>query len=162
MDDELLQLEAELKRLRPRAPSPAIRAQIERQFAAEAPRRVVVRFPRYAWLALPAAAAVAGLLVFNAAPRRDIPSEHRSQSSTSRVTREPVASSVAQFKPVAARDLLLESQDEGVVTLADGTPARRTRESHLDTITWKDPRTNASVTWSVPRDEVRVVPISYE
>jgi hypothetical protein len=32
----------------------------------------------------------------------------------------------------------------------------------VDTITWKNPRTNASVRWTVPREEVRVVPVKFQ
>jgi len=45
------------------------------------------------------------------------------------------------------------------VTLDDGTTARRLRQSYLDRITWKNPETNASLVWSVPREEIRVVPV---
>ena len=48
------------------------------------------------------------------------------------------------------------------VTLADGTPARRERIQFVDTITWRNPRTNASLTWTVPREEVRVVPVVWQ
>jgi hypothetical protein len=48
------------------------------------------------------------------------------------------------------------------VTLADGTAARRVRSSYVDTITWKNPKTNASLRWSVPRDEVRVMPVVFQ
>ena len=40
----------------------------------------------------------------------------------------------------------------------DGTPARRVRARYLDTYTWRNPATNASLKWSVPRDEIRVLP----
>jgi hypothetical protein len=68
----------------------------------------------------------------------------------------------AAFKPVAAENLLVEARDEGYVTLDDGTTARRVRRSYVDTITWQDPRTNASLVWSVPREEVRVVPVLFQ
>ena len=58
--------------------------------------------------------------------------------------------------------LLYAAQNDGLVTLSDGTPARRERLNYIDTITWKDPRTNASVRWSVPREEVRVVPVNFQ
>jgi hypothetical protein len=48
------------------------------------------------------------------------------------------------------------------VTLADGTPARRVRQSYVDKITWENPRSNASLVWSVPREEVRVVPVNFQ
>jgi hypothetical protein len=31
----------------------------------------------------------------------------------------------------------------------------------VDTYTWKNPRTNASIKWTVPRDEIRVIPATY-
>ena len=65
-------------------------------------------------------------------------------------------------KPVAAEKVLYAARDEGLVTLEDGTTARRERLSYVDTITWKNPRTNASLTWSVPREEVRVVPVHFQ
>jgi hypothetical protein len=68
----------------------------------------------------------------------------------------------APLKPVAAENLLVVASDEGLVTLDDGTPARRERRQYVDTITWKNPRTNASLTWSMPREEVRVVPIVFQ
>src|ERR1017187_7775732 len=52
--------------------------------------------------------------------------------------------------------------DPGYVMLAAGWPARRMREAHLDTIVWKDPRSAASLQWSVPREEIRIVPVSFQ
>ena len=69
---------------------------------------------------------------------------------------------VAVFKPVSAENLLYAQRDDGLVTLADGTTARRYRSSYVDTITWKNPRTQASLRWSVPRTEERVVPVSFQ
>ena len=76
----------------------------------------------------------------------------------------PVAATAneAVFKPVAAENVLYAVSDEGLVTLDDGTSARRERLSYVDTITWKNPRTNASVRWTVPREEVRVVPVKFQ
>jgi hypothetical protein len=73
----------------------------------------------------------------------------------------PAANPIA-FKPIAAENLLVDARDEGLVTLDDGTAARRERLRYVDTITWKNPRTNASVRWSVPREEVRVVPVNFQ
>lgn len=142
MDDELHQLEAELKRLRPAAPSSEMLARLERELAPH-----VRRPSRLWWLwvgALPAAA-IAGLLLL--ASRREPP---------------PAAAAPALFEPVAAENLLYAMHDEGLVTLDDGTTARRERFNSVDTITWKNPRTNASVRWTVPREEVRVVPVSFQ
>lgn len=147
MDDELLEFEAELKRLRPMAPSRDLVARIERELESP-PKRVM----RAWWLlvgAMPVAAALAIMIAF-------VVSRDRTREDTADV-RPP-----APFQPVAAENLLYSAQDEGFVTLADGTPARRERFSYVDTITWKNPRTNASVRWSVPREEVRVVPVNFQ
>jgi hypothetical protein len=141
MDDELHELESELKRLRPLAPSPAVATGIGRALAA--PRR------RYwAWTALPLAAAFAGVILW-----RDRPALPGPVSAP--------AGTAATYKPVSAENLLLSQRDEGLVTLSDGTTARRYRSSYVDTITWKNPRTQASLRWSVPRTEERVIPVSF-
>lgn len=144
MDDDLRELEAELRRLRPRAPSRRLEGRLEAKLGSERP--LTRGFLRAAWLALPVAAA--WLLAF-AAMRR-----HSSSAAGPGTT--------DSFKPIAAENLLLDARDEGYVTLADGTTARRVRQSYLDTFTWRDPRTHASLTWSLPREEVRVVPVVFQ
>ena len=66
------------------------------------------------------------------------------------------------LKPIQVENVLLGADDEGLVTLADGTQARRERLRYIDTVVWKNTRTNASLTCSVPREEVRVVPIVFQ
>jgi hypothetical protein len=142
MDNELDPLEAELRRLRPIAPS----RDLERALGAElsaGPRRSAKPL---AWLALPIGAAIAGLVAW----------------WPERIDKERTASDGAVFKPVAAQNVLLASTEQGGVTLADGTPARRVRRAYLDTITWENPRTHASLIWTVPREEVRVTPIDFQ
>ena len=154
MDDELQQLEAELKRLRPAAPARGLLARLERDLTPAPARRVTPLW----WLwagALPVAAALALLVAFNL--RRDQPGEPAGAAPV-----EVAASLPPAFKPVAAENLLYAASDEGLVKLDDGTAARRERLSFVDTITWKNPRTNASVRWSVPREEVRVVPVNFQ
>ena len=139
MDDELRALEAELSRLRPVAPSPGLSARVGRELG---PRgRLATLWP---WIALPAAAAASAVfMVFRDRPASGAPA-------------------VAVFKPVAAQQVLLSARDEGYVQLGDGTPAHRFRASYVDTITWEDPQGHASLRWSVPRDEVRVIPASFQ
>ncbi len=66
------------------------------------------------------------------------------------------------YRPVKAVNVLYDLQDEGPVLLEDNTPARRVRARYVDTYTWKNPATNASLKWSVPRDEVRVMPARFQ
>jgi hypothetical protein len=164
MDDDLKQLEAELQRLRPAAPSKALEARVARDLAAPAPS--VARRPRAAvhWLwsaALPIAAALAVVAL--------LPGQRRERTNADSSTAPRMASvsigatpGSSALKPVAAENVLYSAQDEGLVTLEDGTTARRERLNYVDTITWKNPRTNASLTWTVPREEVRVVPVNFQ
>ena len=145
------QLEAELKQLQPAAPPRRLVENIASDLSRESRPRSV---PRVAWpwaVALAAATALVFLL-----------------PQFGNKTVAPVASAVhaaspeSALKPVAAENVLVSAKDEGLVTLDDGTPARRERLQYVDTITWRNPRTNASLTWTVPREEVRVVPVAFQ
>lgn len=158
MDDELQDLEAELKRLRPSAPSPALISRIERELRERPAGRPAASAPWFWIAALPAAAAVAvAWTVFFHSPAKSGKTGTLAASPPRVVVESPV-----EMKPVAAENVLVSARDEGLVTLEDGTAARRERLQFVDTITWKNPRTNASLVWTVPREEVRVVPISFQ
>jgi hypothetical protein len=147
MDDELEDLEAELSRLRPAAPRLDLLERIQRDLA---PRRRGIR--GWLWAALPAAAALAAAAVLG--------TRWAARPAADASARPPFRTPA--LKPVAVRDVLVGSRDDGYVKLADGWPARRLREVHLDTIVWKDPRSAASLQWSVPREEIRIVPVSFQ
>jgi hypothetical protein len=151
MDDDLQQFEQELKRLRPALPSPQLRARLHRDL----PPHRRARLRGWAWLAVPMVGAVAAVVAFSLSSNTPAPGE----IPTGAVTAPVVAPS---FKPIGSEKLLIDARDEGYVTLADGTPAHRVRQSYVDTITWKNLQTNASLKWSVPREEVRVVPVSFQ
>lgn len=142
MDEELKQLEAELRRLRPVAPPASLAMAMEQRLV----RRRQGWIVRWSWVALPMAAALAFLVM----RRPDV------IAPAAPVVIPPL------FRPVAAQNLLLSSEDDGYVQLADGTTARRLRQSYIDTITWQNPRTKASLKWTVPREEVRVVPVLFQ
>jgi hypothetical protein len=150
MDDDFSSLEKELTRLQPARPS----ANMERQLEAEL--STTTRQSRPGWwsaaIALPIAAAVA-LAVFTA--RRATPS-----GTGSVAAEKPAGKDV--LKPVTAENVLYAATDEGMVTLANGVPAHRERLKFVDKITWENPRTRASLTWTIPREEVRVVPVRYQ
>ncbi len=160
MDNELNQLEAELARMRPAAPSRALLQRIGAELVPVAAKRT---FTWIEWIlagALPAATII--VLVFTQVSRPG-PAETRPNVITTSSPRDSArATSGLPLKPVAAEKLLVSADDEGLVTLSDGTRARRERLHFVDTITWKNPHTNASLTWSVPREEVRVVPVAFQ
>jgi hypothetical protein len=152
MDDDLQKFENELRELRPVAPARTLMARIECELARDESAPPAAR-AWWLWAgALPAAAALAVMVAMavkrSEAPRIDEP--------------RPAAESQALLKPVAAENILYAARDEGLVTLDDGTPARRARLSYVDTFIWENPRTNASLKWSVPREEIRVVPVSFQ
>lgn len=154
MDDELQHLEAELTRLRPASPSRALRDRVARSLAREAAQRSTPLVRLMWFAALPAAAALAVALVqFSRRGPAPLPADRNSVA---------VTPGDAPLKPVAAENVLVSARDEGLVTLDDGTPARRERLQFVDTITWKNPRTNSSLRWSVPREEVRIVPVIFQ
>ena len=161
MDDETRQLEAELTRLRPITPSRALVRRIETELAtASVPRRTIPWFEWCLAAALPAAALIVLLLT-------QFPRAGDARVNSGATPNEPLSVAGGSFregalKPVAAEKVLVSADDEGLVTLADGTQARRERLRYVDTITWKSPRTNASLTWTVPREEVRVVPVAFQ
>jgi hypothetical protein len=146
MDDDFRDLESELGRLRPSAPRSGLLGRIKRDLE---PRHVAVR--GWLWAAMPAAAALAVAAAVEirwwVPPAPGVPA--------------PVRAAPA-FRPVAVRDILVDSRDEGYVVLADGRPAHRMLEAHVDTIEWRDPRSAASLQWSVPREEIRLVPVSFQ
>jgi hypothetical protein len=161
MDEELQQLEAELKRLRPLAPARDVADGIARELAAAPqPRRNF-----WAWTALPLAAMAAGFMLLQERPAAPVsiiastpPTAQPAAPSPANVAVNPPAA----YKPVSAENLLYAQSDDGLVTLADGSTARRTRSSYVDTITWKNPRTQASLKWTVPRTDERVVLVSFQ
>lgn len=170
MDESLQELENELKTLQPRRAPARWLNQINRELAAELP---VSARPRYTtastlrswkWLgwrtaALAAAVALLATVVlvqFNRRqPAADAPA--LAVAPVAPVTREEAPI----YHPVAAANVLYDLKDEGAVKLGDNTSARRVRARYVDTYTWKNPQTNASLKWTVPRDEVRVIRATY-
>jgi hypothetical protein len=137
MDNELKQLEEELRGFRPLAVPAALLERIEHDLAPR-PRRWKI------WIPIPVLFAVAVVALV--------------------LLREPsVAKNGAPvFQPVSARSTVVTATDDGYLTLSDGSLVKRTRQSAVDTVTWKDPASRASLTWSVPREDVTVTPVSFQ
>ncbi|MFZ9681579.1 MAG: hypothetical protein ACO3DQ_00010 [Cephaloticoccus sp.] len=148
MDKDLEILEKELTALRPRLPGRTLDGRIAARLQPRRPAQIV-------WLALPLAAAVAVVFAWQM-PRGVTPPPVAEEANPSPAKAE------SQFKPVATQNLLYDARDEGVVTLADGSKARRVSRSYVDTVVWRDPRSNASIKWSVPRDEVRLTHLTLQ
>lgn len=167
MNDDFSDLEAELKRFRPRAPSAELRSRLAAvldQPVAPNARAKRTHARILSWLfwkqALwPSATFALVVFVFSLAGRNQslIPPSDAGMRLMSGANLAAPAPDI--YKPVSAENVLYEASDEELVVLDDGTAARRVFERYLDTYTWRNPRTNASLRWTVPRDEVRVIPV---
>lgn len=149
--DDLSKLEADLRGLRPVPVSAALTARIARDLAESAAPKREAPLNWFWAVAVPAAAAVVAMLL-------QVLPERRAENALAAAARP----AETQLKPVAAENVLVSVRDEGLVTLEDGSPARRERLRYVDTIQWRNPRTNASLIWTMPREEVRVVPVVFQ
>jgi hypothetical protein len=140
---------------------------LERELGpASAPRRYTTATSLRSWkwagwsLAGAAAVAVGFLLVgISRLPVSPFPRT----AATSRAAPTPEAVPVAnRYEPVRASSVLYEMKDDGLAMLPDNTQGRQVRYRYVDTYTWKNPATKASLKWSVPRDEVRLVQASLD
>jgi hypothetical protein len=161
------ELEAELKKLRPRAASPELSARIERGLADEVSGRTATAgvLPKRRnfgvnWLGLGLGLAAAAALLVLARVNVDGPAKRQSV----------VAMTPAPFSPPLPADSLVpagmtqvvyNSKDEGL-HFAEGAdePMRRMRSQKRETMQWKNPKTGASLRVSYPKEEVTLIPIS--
>ena len=167
-------LEAELKQLRPTAPSPDLATRIERALA-EAPAadtRTAGVLPkpriRLNWftLGLGLAAATAFLLL----ARTDV--DRVPDTAPKIAANTPAPEPVPQQPPnavTATRGFVAEGltrvvynrRDEGLTFPEDAEqPVRRVRSHSRETMQWKDPATGASLRVSYPTEEVEFIPIA--
>ena len=178
MDNPQEDTERELQALRPRPPSAALWQRIERDLAdsaaAQKPRyRSATTLTSWKWAGWQIAAAAAAVAILTTAGVMRLVSHPTGPEATAPVnvavtpgTASPQMASAAPsvasdlYRPVKATNLLYDMADEGLVRLDNDLEARRTRYRFVDTITWKNQSGNATVRWSIPREEVRFIPVS--
>jgi hypothetical protein len=166
MDDTLQDLENELKRLRPRGPSAELLTRLDSDLGAPVrPRRYVsatsLRSWKWAGWSLAGATAVAALLLALRPTASVAPTPTRA-TPASTVAQAASRPTPGRYTPVRASSVLYDMKEDGFTRLSDNSEARQVRYRYVDTYTWKNPSTNASLRWSVPRDEVRVVRASLD
>jgi hypothetical protein len=173
MDDTLQELENELKRLSPRGPSAALHAALECDLGAEKPAPASLPYTSAtslrswkwaSWSLVGAAALVAFAFAVQSARQPSAgpltPSPAPAVAATSALEKVPsqaVVEGSNRYQPVHATSVLYDLHEGNTTTLPDRTEGREVRYRYVDTYTWKNPATNASLRWSVPRDEVRLV-----
>ncbi len=153
MNDPELELEVELRGLRPLAPPPRLRTDLERVLRAASPGpalpRATLRRSLWASWCLTAAAAAAACVAWWPSPAR-----------TGAVVTPEAAIVPGKLVPIATSNVLTDARDEGLVLLPDGQPARRVRYHFVDTVQLRDTRDQAALAVSRPREEVRFVPVN--
>lgn len=169
--NDFSELEAELKKLRPRGVSPELNARVEIGLAKEAAGRGVAtagvlpkRQPRFRlnWFALGLGLAAATTFLVLARMNVDRPTKNAGLAMLTPAPVTPAAKQVADtFVPAAMTQVVYDTKDEGL-HYTDGTsePVRRLRSRKRETVQWKNPQTGASLRVSYPKEEVTLVPIS--
>jgi hypothetical protein len=168
--NDFSELEAELKKLRPRGVSPELNARIEISLAVEAAGRGVAtagvlpkqrRF-RLNWFALGLGLAAATTFLMLARVNVDRPTKSAGLALLTPAPITPAAKQAADsFVPSAMTQVVYDRKDEGLhYTAGSDEPMRRVRSRKRETMQWNNPQTGASLRVSYPTEEVTLVPIS--
>lgn len=167
--NDFSELEAELKELRPAAPSHELSLRIERALAAAAaitPSAGVLRRPRTSrlnWFTLGlgvAAAAAAFLLLARPEVERVSPSQPTIAASTPALSNNALPTE-RRLVPEGVTRVVYDTRNEGLVFPGNGAqPVRRLRAHSQETLQWRDRQTGASLRVSYPTEEVELIPIS--
>ena len=167
--NDFSELEAELKKLRPRSVSPDLSARIEIGLAEVAGRGTATagvlpkrRSFRPNWMALGLGLAAAAIFLVLARVNVDRPSTKA--AGLALITPAPVTPAARiddSFVPSALTQVVYDTRDEGL-HFAKGAdqPKRRVRSHKRETMQWKNPQTGASLRVSYPTEEVTLIPVS--
>lgn len=169
MDETLQELENELKRLTPRRPSAGLMQTLERELGPSATGEATARYSsatslrswKWATWSLAGMAAVIALVLMLQYHRQPV-NPPAAVAATQPVSAKSKDTPVNRYQPVQASSVLYDMKEDGPTYLPDRTEGRQVRYRYVDTYTWKNPATNASLRWSVPRDEVRLVRASLD
>ena len=161
MDNSLQELENELGRLTPRPLSSEMMDRLEHDLGPVASVALACRYTsattlrswKWAGWSLAGAAAVVALLLGVQSTRPPAATQPSVAAPATVVAAVPAN----RYEPVKASSVLYDLKEDGTATLPDQTEGRQVRYRYVDTYTWRNPATNASLRWSVPRDEVRLV-----
>jgi hypothetical protein len=167
--NDFSELEAELKKLRPRPVSPDLSARIEVGLAAmEAAGRGTAtagvlpkqRKFRPNWFALGLGLAAAATFLVLARVNVDRPSKSTGLALLTPAPITPAAKAVDSFVPAAMTQVVYDRKDEGL-HFAEGQdePMRRVRSRKRETVQWNNPQTGATLRVSYPKEEVTLIPV---
>jgi hypothetical protein len=177
--NEFSELEEQLRKLRPLAPSEDLIARIERALTKPANYRssasaAVDVGPRWRWpwhfIESPygislgfGLAAVAALLIFARFELKSPKQEIGTVALRAPASVVPSRDSSAEFVPADLTQIVYNTRDEGLLFLAGSDqPLRRVRSQTRETLQWRNPKTGASLRVSYPSDEISFIPVSGE
>lgn len=163
------EFESNLRRLRPIEPTPELEQRIALALeslpaAAAIPAAGVLRPRRRAWpswlnslcwATFGATAGVAAVVLFYPAPVTVAPVAKVPVPAPA-----PAASSL--FEPSESDRQVVSSEEAGTVYDEDNQPSRLVRYTSIEKHTWMNPSTGAEVQVEMPREDVVLVPISYQ
>jgi hypothetical protein len=164
--DDFLELEADLKRLRPAPVSAVLMLQVENALL-QKPGPIIatagILAPRQSapasWLpfGLGLAAAIALFAIALSLSHRAPNSKTVASSPSS------AAISAAEFQPSSVTRVVYDTRDEGLLfPNSSPQPLRRTHYQTRETMQWRNPGTGASLRVSYPAEEVVLTPVSFQ
>jgi len=166
---DFTELEAELKKLRPRGASTELSARIERDLEMEVSGRtdtagVLPKKPRdfrVNWLGLGLGLAAAAALLILARVNVEGPGKRQSVVAMTPAPFAPPIQTSDAFLPAGLTEVVYNTSDEGL-HFPEGAdqPVRRVRTQKRETLQWRNPGTGTSVRVSYPSEEVTFIPVS--
>jgi hypothetical protein len=162
---DFTELEAELKKLRPRGASPELAARIEQVLTEVSGRAATAgvlpkqRNFRLNWLGLGLAAAAAFLLLARVNVER-APGKRQSVVAMTPAPFAPLTPANDTFVPAGLTQVVYNTRDEGL-HFPEGAdqPVRRVRSQKRETLQWRNPGTGTSLRVSYPSEEVTLIPV---
>jgi hypothetical protein len=164
--NDFTELEAELKKLRPRGASPELAARIERALA-EAPGATpsagILPKPRnfrVNWFGLGLGLAAAAGFLLLARVNVERPGKRQSVVAMTPAPFAPLTPANDAFVPAGLTQVVYNTRDEGL-HFPEGAdqPVRRVRSQKRETLQWRNPGTGTSLRVSYPSEEVTLIPV---
>jgi len=165
--DDLTELEIELKKLRPRSPTPGLVRRIEGALtegaiatptAGVSPKR---RNFRVNWFGIGLGLAAATAFLVLARVNVDRTGTKQSLAAISPIPSLARTPTTDAFVPVGLTQVVYNTKDEGLLFPAGSSePVRRLRSQKRETLQWRNPKTGTSVRVSYPSEEITLIPVS--
>jgi hypothetical protein len=168
--NDFSEIENELKKMRPAAPSPVLFERVEEALENSADREPAGSHDTRWWrrftgspygIGISLAAAAVLLLLVRIHLDRPEPRGGQVAQSSPDPTRETTPVYANRFIPAAATQVVYNKRDEGL-QFASGyeQPLRRLRYQTRETMQWRNPATGESLRVSYPSEEIVLIPVS--